>query len=273
MSLDVKGRKEYMIGNGESTGGAGTISCANCEDDNVYWLPIVQGSLVPGKSDQFYWLDDRPSQNGSRVLNSSWMISQPNGLESQQCVESIPTPSGQSFWNDQTCTFTKFFICEIPKYQTYYLRGQNMGKFDREYTLSLDLQNSQTEIEFVGKGKSSVIWYPMEDRAVLRPQNHNLTVAIHQNPFGLLSANNLKGPQIPAANSSQPMVLTNVILTTLLYKAVYFSKFDFVDSYFSVIRRRVSHVGMANAFQWTIVVTILMIVRTKVMNTCAGTSN
>ena len=78
------------------------------------------------------------------------------------------------------------------------------------------LQNSQTEIEFVGKGKSSLIWYPMEDRAVLRPQNHKLTVVIDQNPFGLIGANNLQGPQMLATNSSQQMVFTNVMLTSLL---------------------------------------------------------
>ena len=214
MSLDVRGKKEYIIGNGESTGGAGTIACSKCEDDVVYWLPIVQGSKIPGQSEKFYWVDDRPSRNGSHILTPRWMTSQPNGLESQQCVESIPTPTGQSFWNDQTCTFTKFFVCEIPKYQTYYLRGQNLGKFDREYTLSLALQTSQTEIEFVGKGKSSLIWYPMEDRAVLRPQNPKLAVAIDQNPFGLIAANNLQGPQMLAANSSQQMVFTNVMLTS-----------------------------------------------------------
>ena len=54
----------------------------------------------------------------------------------------------------------------------------------------------------------------MEDRAVLRPQNPKLAVAIDQNPFGLIAANNLQGPQMLAANSSQQMVFTNVMSTS-----------------------------------------------------------
>ena len=55
--------------------------------------------------------------------------------------------------------------------------------------------------------KSKLIWYPMKDRAKLVNHNKNLTIAINQNPFGLIDAQHLNGPE--SFNATR-MVFTNV---------------------------------------------------------------
>ena len=200
MSMELPKEGGYKIGDQ-------TLSCTKCEGERIYWLPVVQGRLIAGQKEKYEWVDDRQDKNHSKIQSTRWIRSQPNGLDVQQCVEARPTVSGIPRWNDQACTFARFLTCEMPRYQTYYLRGSNPKDFDEEYTLSLELQTSSSAIEFVGQRKSKLIWYPMIDRAKLVNQNKNLTVAIDQNPFGLIDEQHLNGPE---SFNATKMVFTNV---------------------------------------------------------------
>ena len=154
-----------------------------------YWLPIIQGDPIDGQDNKYSWLDDRPRYKGNTISTTKWGTSQPNGMNVTQCVESCSTGAGNYLWNDQVCNENNFFICDLPKHQTFYLRGAiDNENFDREYTLSLDLQSRPNYVEFVGQEKSYLHWFIMEDRAELRNPSDDLAIYIHQNPFGLIKA-------------------------------------------------------------------------------------
>ena len=159
----------------------------NCEIMR-YWLPIIQGNPIHGQ-DKYLWLDDRPRSKGNTISTTKWGTSQPNGMNATQCVESRSTGSGNFVWNDHDCTNTNFFICDLPKYQTYFLRGAvDDERFDREYTLSLDLQSRPTIVEFVGQEKSYLIWNMAEDTTELISPKNSRRMPFYQNPFGLIKA-------------------------------------------------------------------------------------
>ena len=153
----------------------------NLYGSSRFWIPVVQGNPIEGKTGQYQWLDDRPGYNHSEMLFQKWTASQPNGFLYQKCVE-----THHDAWNDLECESVKrCSVCIIPKVQKYLLRGP-VGHFDQEYSLSFNMQLSTTRIVFEGQGLSRIIWYPLQRQTKLVNRKLNLTRIFDQNPFGLL---------------------------------------------------------------------------------------
>ena len=69
-----------------------------------HWIPVVLDKYVED-NDQYFWLDDRPSQNKSLAVNPKWPISQPNSMGLDECVL-LHGEGDKYFWNDQNCKNT-----------------------------------------------------------------------------------------------------------------------------------------------------------------------
>ena len=120
--------------------------------------------------------------------------SQPNGKDFQKCVESraISRGPGSHFLsNDIACSRTLCSICQMPQTQTYYLRGNIPKEFEHKFSLSMNLQSSNTVIIFEGQqGIAQLVWDPLMKRTDLVNHHLNVTISYNQHPFGLLEPKN-----------------------------------------------------------------------------------
>ena len=201
MSMNPGGKREYILGDIEN--------CFSPDSGEIrFWIPVKQGQSVKGTNGQYLWLDDRPNSNGTVVQAQTWNTGQPNGLHIQQCVDA----SEQGNWYDMECEETKrCSVCVIPVAQIFRLRGQH--NFEREYSLSFEMQKSTKRVIFEGLEQSSiVIWYPMEEKTELMDQEQNVTTTFYQNPFGLLGS---RKDIIRNDGYTDQLVFTNVSLQSL----------------------------------------------------------
>ena len=154
-----------------------------------HWIPVVLDKYVE-EDDQYFWLDDRPSQNKSLATNPKWPISQPNSMGMDECVL-LHGEGDETYWNDQNCKNTvACSTCKMKVAQTYYLRGPKL--YDQKFTLSVEGQRedefSRSRIVFEGQGTSEIIWSLLEKKTLLLRKDNNMsTMEFDQNPFGLLS--------------------------------------------------------------------------------------
>ena len=179
MSFEIDDDDQYTIGDP-----------GNCQTDakKRYWIPIKQGQKISGN--EFLWIDDRKSKKTNLTGNSKWNQYEPNGLDFEQCVDSV-IYNGTEVWNDELCGSLRCSLCKMPISQKYYLRGQ--GEYDQEYSLSMNLQKNASKIVFEGQGRDQIFWHISESKAEIK-RSASETVEFDQSPFGRLISKSNNGP-------------------------------------------------------------------------------
>lgn len=109
----------------------------NCNAD--MWMPIRRSSENSEK-----WLDDSHSSEETNQL--LWIVGEPNGYPSQNCVMA----TSQGFY-DFECNTEICFSCQFKKYPVFHLRGPcTVGKaIDSKYSVKFD---SHVEFDYIFQG-------------------------------------------------------------------------------------------------------------------------
>ena len=151
-------------------------------------MPIRQGPL---KDEKYLWVDDRYKSKETVIQIQKWQEYEPNGLEFEKCVDAI-TDGKHDQWNDNRCNDLRCSVCNMPRVQTFYLRGNDFDD-DHEYILSMDTQDHSSRIRFEGQKLSYIYWHVLHGTTEIRHfYNETYKRQFKQMPFGQLKPSSSK---------------------------------------------------------------------------------
>ena len=169
----------------------------------MFWVPFVQEDKnedtenVTRKTYKYRWYRDSDNPNDPVKVKDEitdiqpWGLSQPNGLNFQQCLGISLDEDAFGFYDLDCQIDTACMICSIPSQDKFTLRGLDTKlDVDRHYKLNYYYNPMAPLLYFSGYNKDSMAWDWDTDTLII--MRINLTkIVTHEKqgpPFGQLSA-------------------------------------------------------------------------------------